>query len=120
VGEADVEICSGGSGSRLARGVSLVSLILFAAIPVPPVRRRAANHDRGRRREVQALFTLLAILAGAAVPVQFAVDSELRGTVGGTITAAAIPFLVGTLVLGAVVLLVREGVPAPSDCAEAS
>ena len=62
---------------------------------------------------------LLAILAGAAVPVQFAVDSELRGTVGGTITAAAIPFLVGTLVLGAVVLLVREGVPALCNVADA-
>jgi len=62
---------------------------------------------------------LLAILAGAAVPVQFAVDSELRGTVGGTITAAAISFLVGTLVLGAVVLLIREGVPALSDVAAA-
>ena len=49
---------------------------------------------------MQALFLLLAILAGAAVPIQFAVNSELRGAVGGTITAAAISFLVGTLVLG--------------------
>jgi bacterial/archaeal transporter family-2 protein len=73
----------------------------------------------GEGEEVQALFTLLAILAGAAVPVQFAVDSELRGAVEGTISAAAIPFLVGTLVLGAVVLLVREGVPALCDVADA-
>jgi uncharacterized membrane protein YdcZ (DUF606 family) len=33
---------------------------------------------------VQALFLLLAILAGAVVPIQFAVKSELRGAVEGT------------------------------------
>ena len=65
------------------------------------------------------MFLLFAILAGAAVPVQFAVNSELRGAVGGTITAAAISFLVGTLVLGAAVLLVRAGVPVLSDVAGA-
>ncbi len=63
------------------------------------------------------MFLLFAILAGAAVPVQFAVTSELRGVVGGTITAPAISFLVGALVLGAAVLLVREGVPVLSDVA---
>ncbi len=68
---------------------------------------------------MQALFLLLAILAGAAVPIQFAVNSELRGAVGGTITAAAISFLVGTLVLGAAVLLTREGGPDLSDVAGA-
>jgi len=65
------------------------------------------------------LFLLFAILAGAAVPVQFAVNSELRGAVGGTITAAAISFLVRTIVLGAAVLLVREGVSVLSDIAGA-
>ncbi len=49
-----------------------------------------------------------------------AIGSELRGAVEEMITGAAISFLAGTLVLRAVVLLVREGVPAPSDCAEAS
>jgi uncharacterized membrane protein YdcZ (DUF606 family) len=76
------------------------------------------NRDRERRRGVQALFLLLAILAGAVVPKQFAVKSELRGAVGGTITTVAISFLVGTFVLGAAGLLVREGVPALSDAAE--
>ena len=33
---------------------------------------------------MQALFLLLAILAGAVVPIQFTVKSELRGAVGGT------------------------------------
>lgn len=65
------------------------------------------------------MFLLLAILAGDAVPIQFAVNSELRGVVGGTVTAAANSFLVGTLVLGAAVLLAREGVPALADTAGA-
>ena len=68
---------------------------------------------------MQALFLLLAILAGTVVPIQFAVKSELRETVGRTITTAAISFLVGTFVLGAAVLLIRKGVPALSDAAEA-
>ena len=67
---------------------------------------------------MQALFLLLAILAGAVVPIQFAVKSELRGAVGGTITTVAISFLVGMFVLGAAGLLVRKGVPALSDAAE--
>lgn len=70
--------------------------------------RRAVNRDRERRRGVQALFLLLAILAGTVVPIQGAVKSELRETVGRTITTAAISFLVGTFVLGAAVLLVRK------------
>ena len=65
------------------------------------------------------MFLLLAILAGDAVPIQFAVNSELRRVVGGTVTAAANSFLVGTLVLGAAVLLAREGVPALADTAGA-
>ena len=67
---------------------------------------------------MQALFLLLAILAGAVVPIQFAVKSELRGVMGETITTVAISFLVGTFVLGAAGLLVRKGVPALSDAAE--
>ena len=65
------------------------------------------------------VFLLLAVLAGAAVPVQFAVNSELRGVVGGTITAAAISFLVGAIALGVRVLVAREGVPSLSDAASA-
>lgn len=39
------------------------------------------NRDRERRRGVQALFLLLAILVGTEVPIQFAVKGELRETV---------------------------------------
>ena len=65
------------------------------------------------------IFLLLAILAGAALPVQFAVNSELRGAVGGPVTAAAISFLVGTFALAAAVLLSRQEVPALSGVSQA-
>ncbi len=66
-----------------------------------------------------AIFLLLAILAGVALPVQFAVNSELRGAVGGPVTAAAVSFLVGTLALAAAVLLSRQEVPALSGATQA-
>ncbi len=66
-----------------------------------------------------AIFLLFAILAGVALPVQFAVNSELRGAVGGPVTAAAVSFLVGTLALAAAVLLSRQEVPALSGATQA-
>lgn len=53
---------------------------------------------------------LLAFAAGAAIAVQFAVNSELRGAVDSPLLAAGISFLVGTVVLFAGVLFTR-GVP---------
>jgi transporter family-2 protein len=41
----------------------------------------------------------LAVAAGLAAPVQFAVNSQLRSFVGGPLAAAAISFLVGSIVL---------------------
>ncbi len=43
------------------------------------------------------VLVLLAFTAGTAVPVQFAVNAEMRGAVGGPVVAAAISFVVGTL-----------------------
>jgi Putative inner membrane exporter, YdcZ len=53
------------------------------------------------------------------VPVQFAVNAEMRSVVGGPIVAAAISFLIGTVALIVAVLVAREGVPAPADLAGA-
>ena len=53
------------------------------------------------------------------MPVQFAVNGEMRGAVGGPVLAAAISFVVGTLVLLVVVLMAREGVPSFSNLAGA-
>ena len=65
------------------------------------------------------ILVLLAFVGGMAVPVQFAVNAELRGAVGGPVMAAAISFLVGTLALLVAVLMAREGVPSFSDLAGA-
>ena len=57
------------------------------------------------------ILVLVALVAGTAVPVQFAVNAQLRGAVGGPITAAAFSFFVGTIVLLVAVLVAREGTP---------
>ncbi|MCA1730509.1 MAG: DMT family transporter [Actinobacteria bacterium] len=65
------------------------------------------------------ILVMLAFVAGTAVPVQFAVNAELRGAAGGPVIAAAISFLVGTLALLVAVLVAGEEAPAPSDLAGA-
>ena len=53
-----------------------------------------------------------ALLAGMAVPTQFAINSQLRQVVGGTLVAAALSFLVGTVILVAAAVVVSRSVPA--------
>jgi transporter family-2 protein len=65
------------------------------------------------------ILVLLAFVGGMAVPVQFAVNAELRGAVGGPVMAAAISFLMGTLALLVAVLVAGEGTLAISDLAGA-
>ena len=79
---------------------------------------RAHDEDEEEMR-VDTFLVLLAFAAGMAVPVQFAVNAEMRGAVGGPVLAAAISFVVGTLALLAVVLVAREGTPSLSDLAGA-
>jgi bacterial/archaeal transporter family-2 protein len=57
------------------------------------------------------LFLLLAVLAGAMLPVQTGVNVQLRGLLGQPLAAALVSFLVGTLGLAAVVALLRVPVP---------
>lgn len=57
------------------------------------------------------LFLLLAVLAGAMLPVQTGVNVQLRGLLGQPLAAALVSFLVGTLGLVAVVALLRVPVP---------
>lgn len=53
-------------------------------------------------------LSALAFVAGTAITVQFAVNAELRKAAGGPVSAAALSFLVGTLVLFAVVAIARQ------------
>jgi len=63
------------------------------------------------------ILVLLAFVGGMAVPVQFAVNAELRGALGGPVMTAVLSFLVGTLALLVAVLVAGEGTPALSDLA---
>ncbi len=49
--------------------------------------------------------------AGVAVSAQFGVNTQLRGVVGGTVTAAAISFVVGTAALALAAALVDRRLP---------
>jgi transporter family-2 protein len=52
-----------------------------------------------------------ALVAGMAAPTQFAINSQLRQAVGGPVLAAAISFLVGTVVLFAATAIISRSVP---------
>jgi bacterial/archaeal transporter family-2 protein len=52
-----------------------------------------------------------ALVAGMAAPTQFAINSQLRQVVGGPVLAAAISFLVGTVVLFAATAIISRSVP---------
>jgi transporter family-2 protein len=77
------------------------------------------HYDEEEKMRAEWILVLLAFAAGTALPVQFAVNSELRGAVGGPVTAAALSFLVGTFALAAAVLVARQEVPTLSGASQA-
>src|SRR5215204_6346345 len=52
-----------------------------------------------------------ALVAGMAAPTQFAINSQLRQVVGGPVLAAAISFLVGTVILIAATAIISRSIP---------
>lgn len=60
-----------------------------------------------------------AILAGIGLPLQAALNVNLRGMLGNPLRASLASFVVGTLLLGALVLTVREPLPALATIARA-
>ena len=56
-------------------------------------------------------FLLLAILAGALLPVQTGINLQLRGVLGQPIVAALVSFIVGTIGLALLVTAVRAPMP---------
>ena len=57
------------------------------------------------------LYLLFAVAAGAMLPFQFGVNSQLAHWLGSPIRAAFISFLVGTLALLVVSAFVRKPLP---------
>jgi transporter family-2 protein len=56
-------------------------------------------------------FVLLALAAGAVLPVQAGINAQLAEYLGGPLRAALVSFAVGVLVLIPVVLLFARGLP---------
>jgi bacterial/archaeal transporter family-2 protein len=56
------------------------------------------------------LLLPVALVAGMAAPTQFAINSQLRQVVGGPVVAAAVSFLVGTVILFAAAAVVSRSV----------
>ncbi len=61
----------------------------------------------------------VALAAGTAFTMQFGVNSQLRGVVGGPVAAAAISFIVGTVALVGLTLVLNRGLPSFGDVAGA-
>ncbi|MGD9609722.1 MAG: DMT family transporter [Desulfovibrionaceae bacterium] len=56
-------------------------------------------------------YLILALAAGMFMPVQAGINTKLAGLVEGSIPAAFVSFLVGTLALGLVLAAMGQGVP---------
>ncbi|HVG17701.1 MAG TPA: DMT family transporter [Blastocatellia bacterium] len=61
------------------------------------------------------MFLLLALIAGAFIPVQTGVNSQLSRWVGHPVLASLVSFLVGTAALLAYTLILRIPLPAPNS-----
>ena len=57
------------------------------------------------------VYALLAILAGAGLPVQLGMNNQIRIMTGSPMTAAFISFLTGTAALALYVVLLRQPLP---------
>ena len=67
--------------------------------------------DNGKQRKMKTWYVLLAIAAGAVLPLQVGVNSTLRHGIGSPIVAALISFAVGTACLLAYALASRAAWP---------
>ncbi|HKG23450.1 MAG TPA: DMT family transporter [Blastocatellia bacterium] len=61
------------------------------------------------------MFLLIALIAGAFIPVQTGVNSQLSRWVGHPVLASLVSFLVGTAALLAYTLTLRIPLPAPNS-----
>jgi bacterial/archaeal transporter family-2 protein len=89
-----------------------VAVLVGVALIVRAQSEGGATGGPGRQR---AGWLALAILAGAALPVQGAVNAQLRADLDAPITAGALSFLVATLAMGLLLAgaLAMAGAPRP-------
>jgi transporter family-2 protein len=67
---------------------------------------------------VEIIYILLALLAGACMPVQAGINSQLRTFVGDPAFAAMVSFAVGTIALFGFVLATRAPWPSMADVSQ--
>jgi transporter family-2 protein len=60
------------------------------------------------------LLLLLAVVAGAVLPVQAGINAQLRVTLGNPLAAALISFIIGTVALALIGLGARISLPPPA------
>lgn len=60
---------------------------------------------------MKSIYYILPLLAGIAMSIQAGVNSQLRTVIQHPLMAALISFLVGTVALGAVLLLSKQALP---------
>ncbi len=58
-------------------------------------------------------WLLIALFAGAALPIQAGVNAELANWIGGPVRASAVSFAVGTVALTALALVLIKAWPVP-------
>lgn len=68
---------------------------------------------------MQTFFFFLPIIAGTFIATQAGVNSQLRASVGSPVVAAFISFLVGTIVLGILILGLQQPIPNWKNLSEA-
>jgi transporter family-2 protein len=61
------------------------------------------------------LFYLLPVISGIFVALQAGVNTQLRQTIGSPLGAAFLSFLGGTLILGFLVLVLKQPLPTPQN-----
>src|SRR5919199_511698 len=76
--------------------------------------------NRGGTMRMTWILLLFAFVAGVCLPVQFSVNAQLRGVVGGPTVAAAISFLVGTIALVVAASILREPLPGTDSVSNTS
>jgi bacterial/archaeal transporter family-2 protein len=95
-------------------GLGLAAVLAGAALIVRSHGGTAGAGSPRRSRRGQAGWTVLALAAGAALPVQGAVNARLRAELGQPLTVGAVSFLVATAATALLLLLVVRFTPAPA------
>jgi transporter family-2 protein len=95
-------------------GLGLAAVLAGAALIVRSHGATAGTVIPRRSRRGQAGWTLLALAAGAVLPVQGAVNAQLRAKLREPLVVGAVSFLVATAAMALLLLLVVRFTPGPA------